>query len=100
MPKKLRNIWCLRCISIRLLISYSGELLQKGEKISKVTNFVDQKASKFPNSKYFWAVCSVSRRILVNSSRRKVVGGQCQWDTACTTKVGQICRQLSSSFVR
>ena len=65
MPKKLRNIWCLRCISIRLLISYSGELLQKGEKISKVTNFVDQKASKFPNSKYFWAVCSVSRRILV-----------------------------------
>ena len=65
MPKKLRNIWCLRCISIRLLISYSGELLQKGEKISKVTNFVDQKASKFPNSKYFWAVCSVSMMILV-----------------------------------
>ena len=65
MPKKLRNIWCLRSISIRLLISYSGELLQKGEKISKVTNFVDQKASKFPNSKYFWAVCSVNRRILV-----------------------------------
>ena len=95
MPKKLRNIWCLRCISIRLLISYSGELLQKGEKISKVTNFVDQKASKFPNSQYFWAVCSVS-----SSSRRKVVRGQCQWDTACTTKVGQICRQLSSSFVR
>ena len=32
--------------------------------------------------------------------KRKVAGGQCQWDTACTTKVGQIYRQLSGSICR
>jgi len=31
--------------------------------------YVDLKGSKFPNSKYFWAVFSVSRRILVVEER-------------------------------